>query len=219
MNFLKYKTIELFRELNESELEALDSILSVREFKKGETVIQALEKSDSMMFLLKGKLRVSISSSDGREFVLTHLQQGEFVGEISLLTGEDRSADVSALEECTLLILTREDFLRHTESFTGLSHALLRELALRLRTSSLRLGQLALLDVYRRVATTLRGLAEPEEIDGRKIYVLQHRPTHQELSAMVGTSREMVTRALKGLEEDGHIKIEGKRIELYSLPL
>ena len=50
-------------------------------------------------------------------------------------------------------------------------------------------------------------------------FLVPDRPTHQELAAMVGTSREMVTRALKGLEEDRCISIEGKTIEVYKLPL
>ncbi|MCB0329641.1 MAG: Crp/Fnr family transcriptional regulator [Bdellovibrionales bacterium] len=219
MTLLKYKNIDLFAKLEEEELQALDQILTERHAAKGETIIRADDSSDSMMFLLKGKLRVSLTGSDGKEFVIMHLDQGEFVGEISLLTGEDRSADVGAIEDCTLLVLSRENFMAHTKRHTGLSQALLRELALRLRKTSLKLGELALLDVYRRVATTLRGIAVIDEAAERKVYVVDHRPTHQELSAMVGTSREMVTRALKGLEEDGHIKIEGKRIELYSLPL
>ncbi len=223
MNLAKYSKIELLESLPEEELIALDSVLKEKKAKKGETIIHASEESDSMMFLLDGKLRVSLSSSDGKEYVLTHLSEGAFVGEIALLTGEDRSADVSAIEDSTLLVISREDFHHHTKQFTGLSQSLLRELALRLRNSSLKLGELALLDVYRRVAATLRGLSNEvsseESKSGKKYYYLEPRPTHQELSAMVGTSREMVTRALKGLEEDGHISIVGKRIELYSLPL
>ena len=219
MSLLKYQNIPVLKELPEEELTALDATFVEQKAKKGETVIRASEESDSMMFLLSGKMRVSLSASDGKEFVISHLDRGEFIGEISLLTGEDRSADVTAIEDSTLLVISREHFLAHTSKFAGLSQSLLRELALRLRKASLKLGELALLDVYRRVATTLRGIAEESEADGRRVFVVEQRPTHQELSAMVGTSREMVTRALKGLEEDGHIKVEGKKIELYSLPL
>ena len=215
----KYANVLLLNELGEEEFEALQPLLIPRTIKKNETVIQAESETTSMMFVLQGKLRVSLSGRDGKEFVISHLEEGQFVGEIALLTDEHRSADVTALEDSSLLVLSRDDFARHTDQYTGLSRLLMRELAMRLRTATLKLGELALLDVYRRVASTLRGIAT-EQLDGEKrCYVVSERPTHQELSAMVGTSREMVTRALKGLEEDGHISIKGKTIELYSLPL
>ena len=130
MTVTKFQHIDLLNGLPEEELEALNSILSEHKAKKGETIIRAADESDSMMFLLNGKLRVSLSSSDGKEIVLSHLDKGQFVGEISLLTGEDRSADVTAIEDSTLLVLSREHYLEHTGKFAGLSQALASELAL-----------------------------------------------------------------------------------------
>ncbi|MCB0320584.1 MAG: Crp/Fnr family transcriptional regulator [Bdellovibrionales bacterium] len=219
MNLARYKSIRLLRDLSPAELQALDKIFKEKKARKGETVIRASDASDSMMFLLSGRLRVSLTGTDGKEFVLSHLEAGEFVGEISLITGEDRSADVAAIEPSILLILSKEGFESHCREYSGLSHSLLRELALRLRKASLKLGELALLDVYRRVAATLRGLGTEIVVQGKKAFEIHPRPTHQELSSMVGTSREMVTRALKGLEEDGHIVIHGKKIQIFSLPL
>ncbi|MCB0333235.1 MAG: cyclic nucleotide-binding domain-containing protein [Bdellovibrionales bacterium] len=218
MNPNKLKLIPLLAELPEDELQALGEIMIERSFPKSASVLQEDEHSTNLMFILDGKARVSLASNDGKEVVLSHLSRGDFFGEISLLTGEGRSADVSTLEPCKFAILSQEAFHSHIRSYPGLLLSLSRELALRLRDASSKIGDLALLDVYRRVARTLQGLATTEEREGKKIHFIEKRPTHQELAAMAGTSREMVTRALKGLEEDGCIVIDGKCIEILSLP-
>ena len=53
---------------------------------------------------------------------------------------------------------------------------------------------------------------------GTKVLLIDERPTHKELAGLVGTSREMVTRALKELEDAGHISLDGKKLILHSLP-
>ncbi|MCB0354681.1 MAG: Crp/Fnr family transcriptional regulator [Bdellovibrionales bacterium] len=214
----KLRLIDLFRELDDEELTALSAVLSEKKVKKNAPIIQASDSTDTIMFLLDGKVRVSLTGDDGREVVLTHIERGGYFGEIALLTGHDRSADVTALSDSTLFVLRRDDFYKHNESYTGFTLALLRELAIRLRETSIRVGDLALLDVYRRVAITLKRLGDEVRQETRSVWVIDKRPTHQELAAMVGTSREMVTRALKSLEEDECIRVDGKKIELIRLP-
>ncbi len=209
-------SIPVLSELEESELEALRNTLSKHTYKSGAHMIRLKEDATSIMFLAEGKARVSLTGNDGKEVVLAHLEQGDFFGEIALLTGEKRSADVTALKPCTTLNLSKDDFERLSGTHNGLTSRLLKELAARLRGASSKIGDLALLDVYRRVASVLFELAT--DSDDKKEKVIPKRPTHNELAAMVGTSREMVTRALKNLELDGHIRTEGKTIVLLSKP-
>jgi CRP/FNR family cyclic AMP-dependent transcriptional regulator len=96
---------------------------------------------------------------------------------------------------------------------------MLRELATRLRAASTKIGELALYDVQDRVLRTLTALAKTapsERTEGGVVHTVQKRPTHQELAAMVGATREGVTRALKSLEEEGAIQIDGKTITVLS---
>ncbi|MDC0358753.1 Crp/Fnr family transcriptional regulator [Oligoflexia bacterium] len=213
------RAIPLLSTLDENELKQLAAVMRKVKAPKGKHVIYAEDEGNSLMFVADGKVKVSLVGEEGKEIVLAHFEQGEFFGEISLLTGEKRSADVIALTNCVLFVLTEHDFQNHISQNFGFTQALLKELALRLRTASEKIGDLALFDVYRRVARTLKSLAVEQEVGGQMVYVIEKRPTHQELAAMVGTSREMVTRALKGLEEDECISIDGKRIELQMLPM
>ncbi len=212
------RRIRLLNQLESGELESLSAVLTRKRAAKGGFILHAEDPGPSLYFILKGKVKITLQSNDGKEVVLASLQEGDFFGEIAVLTGDDRSANVVAVVDCELLILPREEFLKHLHGNTGLILAMCLELAMRLRGASSKIGDLALYDVYRRVARTLRSLSHPVDRDGNQILVIDERPTHQDLSAMVGTSREMVTRALKSLEEDGFIHTEGKRIELKGVP-
>lgn len=219
MNGSELRQIPLFGDLSDGEVGALANVLRERRVPKGSFIVCADDPGPSMMFILEGKVKINLLSRDGKEVVLANLEEGEFFGELALLTGEDRSANVVALTDCRLFVFNQDDFDRHLDQHTGFSRVLLRELAYRLRKASAKIGDLALYDVYRRVARTLKSIGEPVMRDGKEIHIVPERPTHQELAAMVGTSREMVTRALKGLEEDRCIVIDGKKIEVYKLPL
>lgn len=212
------KTVPLLNELPAEELGRLSQVLKEKHVPKGTYIFYADEPGTSMMFVIEGLVHVTLDSHDGKEVILAQLGEGDFFGEIALLTGEERSANVVAAVDCRLLLLSDTDFKQHLLANTGLALAMLKAMAFRLRAASEKIGDLALYDVYRRVARTLRSLGTPKEKDGQRIYLIEERPTHQELAAMVGTSREMVTRALKGLEEDGCIIVDQRRIELKKIP-
>ena len=212
------RKIPLLVELSDEELMRLANVLKERRTPKGSYIVYVEDPGPSMMFIAEGKVKINLISNDGKEVVLATLEEGDFFGEIAVLTGEDRSANVVALSDCRLFVLGSDDFNRHILENSGLTRAMVKELALRLRTASTKIGDLALYDVYRRVARTLRGMGKPTMKDGREIHIIEERPTHQELASMVGTSREMVTRALKGLEEDRCIAVEGKHIEVLKIP-
>ena len=211
--------IPLLSQVPEAELQQLGTLLRERKVTKGSYIVYAQDPGPSIMFVHEGRVKINLLSDDGKEVVLANLGEGEFFGELAVLTGEERSANVVAVTDVKLLVLDAEDFNRHVLSHSGLAMAMLKELAVRLRASTAKIGDLALYDVYRRVARTLKSLGISEIKEGREVSIIADRPTHQELAAMVGTSREMVTRALKGLEEDGCIIIDGKRIEVRKLPL
>ena len=215
----KLQQIPLLSGLSEAELGALGEVLQERRIPKGSYIVYAADPGPSMMFLAHGKAKVTLVSTEGKEIVINNLSKGDFFGEIALLTGEDRSANVVAVSNCTLYVLSETDFKQHIINNSGLSLAMMRELALRLRGAVAKIGDLALYDVYRRVARTLKSLAELKVVDEEEVLIIEERPTHQELASMVGTSREMVTRALKGLEEDGCVVIEDKRIEVRKMPI
>src|SRR5207253_6561150 len=150
----------------------------------------------SLYLIASGKVKISLSGEKGREIILSVLGPGEFFGEMSLLDGEPRSASVISQTQSQFYILNRDtfdDFVRRSPQ-TGLK--ILAEMSRRLRHADEVIGNLALLDVYGRVAHTLLELSRKEGVQREDGILIDNRPTQQEIAAMVGTSRETVSRAL-----------------------
>ncbi len=207
------KRVPAFQGLSQPEFEALSKSLIERTVERGSYVIRSSEESSTLFFLVSGKLRVEVSSSEGKELSIALLNEGDFFGELSLLTGSKRSADVTAVADSVILALTRDDFFNHIKHHQGLLLHMIKAMAERLYATSAKLADFALLDVQSRLIKTLVKLSGAEE--GGDVRVIEDRITHRELAAMVGTSREVVSRILGSLSESGVIEVKGGRILMH----
>jgi CRP-like cAMP-binding protein len=209
------RSVSIFADLGPADLSALERLAEVREFAGGAVVASQQDAGDALYVLVQGKVKVVLYGESGREIILSIFKApGDFFGEMSLLDGEPRSATIIAAERSRLLVLSRRDFQGHLERNPRTALRVLTELSRRLRRADAVIGNLALLDVYGRLAGKLRELAaaEGEEIDGG--VVLRQRPTQSEIAAMIGTSRETVSRALSDLARRGYVVVSGKRLVL-----
>ncbi|MEE2644329.1 MAG: Crp/Fnr family transcriptional regulator [Myxococcota bacterium] len=188
-----------------------------REVPKGEMIFHQGEPGDLLMFIARGRVKISTVSDEGRELSYTQLHVGDFFGEIAILTRSTRSANACALEDSVLYTMSREGFdeCLNMKSFTML---ILKNLARRLSSSSTHFSSLILYDLYHNVAHVLKSISTPTEINGERCFVVDERPTHQELATMVGSSREVVTRTLRNLQVDRCITMEGRRVIIHRLP-
>jgi CRP/FNR family cyclic AMP-dependent transcriptional regulator len=154
---------------------------------------------------------VGINDEEGREVILSVLGPGEYFGEMALLDGEPRCAYVMTKERTKLLIISKKEFENLLNANPGIMLNLLKGLQKRLREANKRIESLALMDVYGRVARLLTQIA------GARVdeVVITEKMTHQEIANMVGASREMVSRVLKELTNEGYISIHKKRITIH----
>ena len=212
MDFLR--NVSLFESLDQQELEALSDLTFTRSFGKDGVIILAEEEGDTLFILKKGQVKVSIVSEDGREVILSLLGPGSVFGELSLLDGKPRSANVVATEDTDLLMLRRSDFIQLIYKTPQIATARLAELATRLRKTDRQIEGLALLDVTSRISETLLQLATEQGTETADGVVIESRPTHQELANMSGTTRETVSRVIKRLEGQGYINCSGRRITI-----
>ena len=208
------RNVSLFESLNQDELEALSDVTFTRTFGKDNVIILAEEEGDMLFILKKGQVKVSIVSEEGREVILSLLGPGSVFGELSLLDGKPRSANVVATEETNLLMLRRSDFVQLIFKKPQIATALLAELATRLRKTDRQIEGLALLDVTSRISETLLQLAAEQGAETADGVVIENRPTHLELANMSGTTRETVSRVLKRLEGHGYIFCSGRKITI-----
>ena len=140
------------------------------------------------------------------------LASGDFFGEMSLLDGESRSANVVALENTKALTLNMEDFLTALEMYPKVAINLLRELAVRLRKSDEQIASLSLSDAERRIALSLLRIAEEQGIIHQGHVTVNPLPFQQDIANMAGTSRETVSRTYGLLEADGYIDRDGRKL-------
>jgi CRP/FNR family transcriptional regulator/CRP/FNR family cyclic AMP-dependent transcriptional regulator len=208
------RTVPIFADLAEEEIDALARVTSRRKCPKDTVVFFENDEGDSLFMILEGRIKVTILGDDGREIILSVLAPGDFFGEMALLDNEPRSATAIAMEDTELVSLHRADFQNVVVENTRITLALVRALSARLRKANHQISTLALLDVYGRVARLILDMARDEGKrlkDGRIAF---RRATHQEIANRIGTTRETVTRMLKDLERQGLIQVEGKEIVL-----
>ena len=206
------RTVPIFSELTEEELAALSRLALRKRYPKDAVVFFENEEGDFFFMILEGRIKVTILGDDGREVILSMLQEGDFFGEMALLDNEPRSATAIAVEESELLSLHRTDFQGVIGDNLAISVALIKVLTARLRKANHQISTLALLDVYGRVARVIVDMAREEGKRLRDGRIAFRRATHQEIANRIGTTRETVTRMLKDLERQGLIHVEGKEI-------
>jgi len=208
-----FRLVSIFSDLDAASAAALERLASRRTFEEGAVIVSEAETGESLYVLARGKVKVVLHGESGREVILSIFKTpGDFFGEMSLLDDEPRSASVIAAETSTLLILSRHDFQAHLQTHPRTALGILTELSRRLRRADAIIGDLALLDVFGRLAAKLRELAEVEGEETEEGILIRQRPTQAEIASMIGTSRETVSRALSELSRRGDIVMSGKRL-------
>jgi len=202
------KTVPLFASLGEEQLRMLTAMVTRKSAPRSTTIMAGGDPTDSLYIVLSGRLKVMMSDSEGKEVILAILGPGEFFGEMGLIDDEPRSATVVTIESCELLSIAKREFKKAMAENWQMTEAVMRGLVKRLREADRKIGSLALLDVYGRVARLLLDMAE--NVDGEK--VVTKRLPKQEIAKMIGASREMVSRVMKDLQTNGYIEIRGMTI-------
>ena len=199
VSMLLLRNVPLFSVLPENQLALLTGVVSRKSFPRGTTIIAAGDVTESLFVVISGRLKVMMSDDEGREVILAILGPNEFFGEMGMIDDAPRSASVVALEACELLSLSKRDFRRCLAENFEMAMTVMRGLVTRLREADQKIGSLALMDVYGRVAHLLLEIAET--VDGRK--VVTKKLAKQDIAKMIGASREMVSRVMKDLQAGG----------------
>jgi len=212
MNPLILKQIPLFSELGDRDLEKIIQVASQKRYHKDNTILIEEEVGSTMFVILSGRVKISRISDDGREVILSILSDGDFFGEMSLLDGHTRSANVTSIDESELLVIRREEFLQMLKDFPQIAINLLKELAQRIRKRDEHIKSLSLQDATGRVATTLLRIAEDSGVFRKGQVEILELPLQQDLANMAGTSRETISRVIKSLCDDGYLKKQSGKI-------
>jgi len=170
-----------------------------------------------MMLVLRGTAKMSSVSAEGKEIVLNIMNPGDLFGEIALLDGSARSADAIANTACELFTIDRREFIPFVRSQPGLAMKFIELLCTRIRWTSDQVEQVILQNLPGRLASALLRLTEKHKLEpqGRTIAI-----TQQEISEMVGMSRESINKQLRAWAARDWVRLEhGVIVVLKAEPL
>lgn len=205
----------LLKHLPAEDLARLEAFARSRSFKARQPVFMKGDPASGMMAVVKGRVRISSYSADGREVVLNVISPGEVFGEIALIDGGERTADAVAMEDTELLVLERRDFLPFLERNPELCIKLLKVMCHRLRRTSEQLEDFSFLDLRTRLAKRLLDLADAHgEEDGEGGLHISLGLSQRVLGAMMGTSREAVNKQLRAWQDEGILTLRRGSITL-----
>lgn len=209
------RSIPLFSDFSDDELSVVEELIIEKTASRGTVILTEGDVGDSLYAIVEGRVKVFIGDEDGREIILKILGPGDFFGEMSLIDKQPRSASVAAIENTKLKVLSQSAFQTCLARAPHIGMTVMTALAKRLRDADRKISNLALMDVYGRVANTLLELA----IENEGKLVVGEKLSQQDIANMVGASREMVNRILKDLSERGYISIESKQITIHDQKL
>lgn len=198
----------LFSRMNAADRDQLLALGMERRFNDGQLIFQRGDPGVSMMLVLRGQVRISILSEQGKELVFSLIQPGECFGEIALLDGQPRSAAATAVGQCVLFTLARANFIPFLLCHPQAALGLLAVLCERLRTASMFIERLVFQNLPARLARLLLNLAEIHGVSTPTGIRIAHRISQQEIGSLIAASRESVNKQLQIWRKEDLLTVE-----------
>jgi CRP/FNR family cyclic AMP-dependent transcriptional regulator len=195
----------IFCDLDPEALDQLGRYAKHSTLKRGATIFSRGDPGNSMIAVISGTVKISVSSAEGRSAILNLIGPGEIFGEMSVLDGQPRSADATANSSCEIFVIDRREFLPFVRSHPALAMKFIELLCTRLRWTSDQVEQVILQNLPGRLASALIRLTEKHKSSpaGRTIAI-----TQQEISEMVGMTRESINKQLRAWAARKWVRLE-----------
>lgn len=211
------RAITYFASLTDEEARRFAPELVVRQFGSREFVVVEDEPNFGFYLLRRGKARIFRTAADGREQTFRLAGPGDTFGEVPIFDGAPNPATVETLEPSEVIVVPAESLVRIIRSHPEVAIALLRHFARRLRSFTELIEQISLQTVQGRLARYLYQLAREEGARTANGIVVPRAITQQDLASLVGSVREVVSRTLRVMEEDGIVEVRRKDILIRDL--
>jgi CRP/FNR family cyclic AMP-dependent transcriptional regulator len=208
------RRVPLFATLTEEEFKGLEPIFQVKNYRKNQIIFLEEETGNYMYIVLAGKVKVTKTTTGGKETILAIHQAGDFFGEMALLDGRTSPATVSAMEDCRIAAIHHNDFQRMLMSNEKVVRQIVQVLCSRLRQVWAQVQDLSYSTADTRIRAGILQLSRKHGVQDSRGIIIDLKITHQELAELVGTSRETVTRTLARLQKKGILLLDSRRIVL-----
>jgi CRP/FNR family transcriptional regulator, cyclic AMP receptor protein len=200
--------VSIFSKLTQTDIEELTKIATAKNYAPDKAVFFQGDPSDSLYILVKGSVKVAKASEDGHEKILDILGPGEIFGEFAMLDGHPRSATVTTCEPTELALISRGDFRDFVSTRADILWKVLASLCDRVRKTSSDMLELSSREVPYRLLAALSQLAEKHgQVAADGSCLIGGSFGINDLVAMVGSSREVVSRLLHRYQEEGLVEL------------
>lgn len=206
--------IPFLSNLPEEELAELMEKARTVIYPKQTFIISEGGEANAFFIILSGKVRVFITDHKSKEVTLDVQGPGTCFGEAALLTDKPRSVSVVSLEKTVCAVISKNNFINWLTGHPDAIFAFLGAFSERIIQLTNKVRKMALSNVYERTVQTLQEMA----VDEGDIKVVYNRPTQQDLAAMVGASREMVSKVILDLSKGGYLETVNNTLVIHKKP-
>lgn len=206
------KKVPYFNELEDKSLEEIHKISTINFFKKGSIIFMEGEKGEAIYFVKSGKVKISKTSSIGKEYIIKIMEKGDVFAESVLFVGGEYPATAEAIEDSEVIMLKNQDIENLILKNSKIALSIIKLMAKRLKNVAVIIENLALRDSIGRTASVLLTFAKERGINTKEGILLNLNLNRQDLANIVGTSRENVTRILSQMDKEGIIHLDRQKI-------
>lgn len=211
LDHLCVQRVPIFSGLDQTELQRVAGLITHKQYNKGELVIMAGQRNESLIIINQGKVKAFRYTRDGREQILYLFGAGDFFGETNLLRDQEANYNIAALEETGFCLIGKHDFQQLIRSYPEIGLKIISELCNRMEGLENILQNMGSNDVELRVNTVLLEFSHKFG-RGHPRGILVELPLSREgIANYIGLTRETVSRKLNLLQDEGIIETDGNK--------
>ncbi len=209
--------VSLFRDIGDEQREAIAQMCDWIDLPRGKTVLSAEDNSDSVFFVVSGRVAVKSFSGEGKEVTYSEISAGDLFGEFSAIDGQPRSAFVQTVESSVIASLIGKQFRDLVATVPGLGLKLSEHLIAKNRKLTERIYEYTTMSVRHRICAELLRLAEAADAGAPSVSI-NPAPSHYELSTRLSTHREAVSREMSALAAAGIVETGRQKLSVLNVP-
>lgn len=205
------RKVPIFSELSDEELLKITSLIMRRKYSRGELIVMEGEPASSLIIINHGRIKSYRYTPDGKEQILYIFSEGDFFGEMSLLSKREAAYNAEALEDTNVCLIRREDFQELLRNHPEISLKVMEEMGRRLEKMENMVQNMGSSDVELRVNMILLEFSKKYGIDGPKGRIVELPLSREGIANYIGVTRETVSRKLSRLQDEGIIELVGNK--------
>ena len=214
--FWYLENFNIFKDLKDESMQELSRITSMQDIPKNQPIYFPQEPSNSIFFLKKGRVKLTRTSSDGKEMILALVNMGEVFGEMAFFDEGERNEFATALDDCLVCAINKNEFKEFVDKNPELNLRITKLIGLKLKKYSERIEELVFKDAEQRLVSFLLRLADENGKQiGEEIFVKPFLK-HQDIAELTATSRQTVNSILTDLREKRVINFDRKKLIIYN---